>query len=257
MANYTYTIFDGDPSQSGPCAWAGHEGITIEADNDRDAENQVQVILGEECAGLCDADEYRVGDTIHAIVWNDAGRIVATPSYALTVDDLVLDPDVCRWEYADAYVVVGGDGQPCDCYTRIGAHPAGVWYVDDGDDDTRTDTHGPYLSEEAAEEASRRTASEQHEGLAGEDAEDMQHRLLVERAGEPDPEGQYCVYWWTVGEDEKVVDRYPTADAAEAAAEIAQIALEVKHPGGGLLCGYEARLLCEESRGQDDEEMIS
>jgi hypothetical protein len=157
--------------------------------------------------------------------------------------------------------------EPGDCYTRVGrsyrldvdsldgetdylsekdareaalAAVTTAWWYDDGDDDCRCDTYGPYDSEEEAREAACSAASENDESAAGEDADAMRDRLLTERAGYPDPGGEYCVYWETVGDDAHVVARYATEEAAEAAATLADEALRARH-SGHLLCGYGVR----------------
>jgi hypothetical protein len=159
----------------------------------------------------------------------------------------------------------GADGvEPFDCYTRVGyswridsdaldsdadyssakeaaaaaaAAIVQVWWYDDGDDDNR-DLEGPYDTREDAHEAAISAAEDADEGEGGEDADSVARRILLERAGDPDPEGEYCVLWETIGDDSHVVARYSTAEAAEAAAELAQRRLEASHPGGRLMCGY-------------------
>jgi hypothetical protein len=168
--------------------------------------------------------------------------------------------------------------EPGDCYTRVGysyhvdvdsldadvgygteaeAREAACdavstrWWYDDGDDDCRCDTYGPYDSEQAASEAAEQAASENDESAVGEDADAMRTRLLTERAGDPDPEGEYCVYWETCGDDEHVVARYATADAADAAATLGDDSLRSRH-SGQLLCGYDVRRLIDGEWVRDD-----
>ena len=57
---------------------------------------------------------------------------------------------------------------------------------------------------------------------------------------EPDADGEYCIYWQTVGDDPHVVGRYATADEAQAVAEAMARKLHSVHRGQ-LLCGYEVR----------------
>jgi hypothetical protein len=161
------------------------------------------------------------------------------------VIDYVTEPlGAINWNAGERFDYVaclyGDDGaQPGDCRVRVGEDESGVWWLDDGDD-TESALHGPYNDRESAEAAAKQLAEEQDEANTGEDAEDMAARLLDERAGEPDPEGEWCVYWNTVGDDSHVVERYATEDAASAAAQRSQAALEARHPGR-LLCGYEVR----------------
>ena len=57
-----------------------------------------------------------------------------------------------------------------------------------------------------------------------------------------DPDGEWCVYWTTVGNDAHVVATYETEEDAQAVCDERQRALAAKHPGD-LLCGYEVRSL--------------
>ena len=149
---------------------------------------------------------------------------------------------------AASYVmcVYGDDGaQPGDCYTRVGQDEDGWWWADDGDDIERPETYGPFRSEAEAREKAQAVADAQNEAEPGEDAEDMLDRSRAEAAGEPDPEGEYAVYWETVGDDAHPVERYSSEEAAEARAAQMQDGLHRSHPGGPLLCGYGVRRLVE------------
>jgi hypothetical protein len=59
-----------------------------------------------------------------------------------------------------------------------------------------------------------------------------------------DPEGEWCVYWTTAGDDAHMVARYATEGDAQAICDERQRALRAKHPGD-LLCGYEVRSLVD------------
>jgi hypothetical protein len=135
--------------------------------------------------------------------------------------------------------------QPGDCYTRLGQDEDGQWWVDDGDDTVRCDTYGPFATREEAREAAEALAASQDEADADEDAEAMLDRMRTETAGEPDPQGEWCVYWETVGDDARVVERYETELQAEARAAQLDAALNERHPGGNLLCGYAVRQLLD------------
>lgn len=219
-------------------------------------------------------------DTDRPTPWHDAPGIVsATPGNqdsgrcrwtvvtadpdaleaALDADDAVIEYDVVdaarpcgdvEWDRDKTYgyvaCVYGDDGdQPGDCYLRVGQDEAGRWWIDDGDDDVRTDVRGPHVAEGQARAAAAAAAKEQDESDGADDAADLAERRLRERAGEPDPDGAWCVWWETVGDDSHPEERYATRDAAEAAAELAQQRLEQSHPGGGLLCGYTVRRLAD------------
>jgi hypothetical protein len=157
--------------------------------------------------------------------------------------------DVC-WDEGEIYYYVscvyGTEGDdPGDSYVRVGEDELGLWWTDDGDESVRQDIRGPYNTEGEAREDAELIADDQHEGEPGEDAETMKERLLTEEAGEPDASGDWCVYWETVGDDGHVVDRYPSRDAANAAAKRSQGHLEYKHPGGNLLCNFGVRQLVD------------
>ena len=130
---------------------------------------------------------------------------------------------------------------PFDCYTRIGQDEDGMYWFDEGDDQTRYE-YGPFPTRKDAVAAAQAYAAENDEGVGGEDADQMKERLLRQTAGEPDNEGEYCVWWSTVGDDSHVVGRYATAEQAMAAGELADRDLRERYPGT-LLCGFEVRRL--------------
>lgn len=155
-----------------------------------------------------------------------------------------------HWESDAAEVYVqccyGTDGdQPGDCYTRVGQAGDGTWWVDDGDDDVRVEEYGPYASREEAIVRSKEIAVDQHEGLGDEDAETMLDRLRTEAVGDPDPEGEWCVWWDTALDDSGAVERYPSCEAAGARADQMNDGLAANNPGTHLLCGYTVRMLNE------------
>ena len=118
------------------------------------------------------------------------------------------------------------------------------WWIEDGDDACRTDEYGPYSSREEAIAEAERMAAEQDEAEPGEDADDMRRRQLKETAGDPSPDGEYCVWWETAGDDSHVVDRYDSEEAADAAADLANEGLRSCHQGR-LLCRYTTRTLVD------------
>ena len=148
----------------------------------------------------------------------------------------------------------GRDGdEPGDCYIRVGRDSLGFWWIDDGDDDERGYLRGPFRDAAAADETAAEWAAEQDEGDDSPSAAAMLERSLRATAGDPDPAGPYAVWWETVGDDAHIVDRYPSRDAADAAARLANDELRAHHPGGRLLCGYEVRVLHSgEWEGIDD-----
>lgn len=121
------------------------------------------------------------------------------------------------------------------------------WYVrtwdDAGGSDEADDT--AYETEAEAIAAAEELAAAKDEGDGTEDAEDYQSRQLTEAAGEPDPRGEWGVWWVTVGDDAHVVARYGTEAAATAAAALANEKLHAQHPGGNLLCGHEVRCMVD------------
>lgn len=164
------------------------------------------------------------------------------------IGDYVTEPlgDV-DWEAAYGYVacLYGDDSsEPGDCRVRVGQDDAGLWWLDDGDDDC-SESSGPYYDRASAEVAAKKLAQEQHEGEEGEDADAMIARLEAECAGEPCDDGDWCVYWLTGGDDEHVVARYDSEDAATAACDGRNRNLARQYPGGNLLCGYAVRRLVD------------
>lgn len=71
---YTYTIFDADPSQSGPCAWPSHEDVEVEADSPEEA---LAEALSEAASTGDMWGEYEPGDVLHVLVWDADGQVVA------------------------------------------------------------------------------------------------------------------------------------------------------------------------------------
>lgn len=163
------------------------------------------------------------------------------------------------WETVTTYVATyptDYEDGACDVEVQVGEDDDGVWYIrtrdDAGGSDDAPDT--AYDSRDDAVSAAEEFAEANDEGDGeGDDAEDYLRGQLEARAGEPSEDGEWCVYWWTVGDDEHVVARYDTRDAAEAATQIANEGLHAAHPGS-LLCGYEVRSLVDgEWVGADDE----
>lgn len=248
MNNYKYTIHDSEVFGVPGQPWPAHMQIEIFAASDKDATEAVIEILKEEASNLSTADGYSVNDQIHGLVWEDE-TLVGHIRHALTIEDLDPDKsDVDDWETVTTYVATfpADDGEgACDVEVQVGtAH--GAWFIrttdDGGGSDDAPDT--AYATRGEAVTAAEEFAEEHDEGN-GRTAEDYLYKKLVDTAGKPDPKGEWCVYWETVGDDAHVVERYPTEDAARAAAEITSGELEETHPGGRLLCGYSVRQLVE------------
>lgn len=155
--------------------------------------------------------------------------------------------DVSQWETVAVYVATypSDDGEgACDVEVQIG-EAAGQWYVRTQDDAGGMD-EGPVLSygsRRAAAEAAEELASEMDESDGTQDAEQYLRAGLERQAGDPDPAGEWCVYWETALDDAGPRARYATRAAAEAAARLADADLRRHHPGGGLLCGHSVRVL--------------
>lgn len=71
MREYTYTIFDADPAQSGPCWWPGAVGVRIEASTADDAA-ELALELALEQARAC--PDYTTGDRLWCVIWDEAGE---------------------------------------------------------------------------------------------------------------------------------------------------------------------------------------
>jgi|GEM_PF-1500036 len=85
---YRYTVFNADPMSSGGSAWPDRSDVELEADDAAEAAALVEASLAAAASGLSGADGYEVGDTLHALVWDEDGTVVASPKYVLTEDDL-------------------------------------------------------------------------------------------------------------------------------------------------------------------------
>jgi len=229
-------------------------GDAVEHDENEEPDG-VQFILPPENSGQIVEVSYGWdGEYIYERAFDKSDRTTTYSCYELPVatasewdaenDTEAPEPeksDVNDWDTV-AYFVrtfpddsVTGEGA-CDVEVQVGAFD-GVWFLrttdDAGGDDDCDGT--VYSTRSKAEAAAAEFAADCDEG-DGEVAEEYLARKLEEQAGDPDPDGTWCVYWTTV-DDEYPEDRYPTRDAATAACEIAQAAL-VQHAPGGLLCGY-------------------
>lgn len=74
-----------------------------------------------------------------------------------------------------------------------------------------------------------------------DDIPDVPEPELASETIDANPDGDYAVYWTTVGDDERVIERYTTREDAETIAAERQRSLRATNPGN-LLCGYEARV---------------
>lgn len=73
MLVLTYTIFDGNPAQSGPCNWPSHTDIPIRAAT---LENAVARIEKQAVRTAQESGEYEDGDRLWFIVWDKDGIAV-------------------------------------------------------------------------------------------------------------------------------------------------------------------------------------
>ena len=134
MAKYTYTIFDSNPNECGPCEWPSHCQVEIAADCADAALELVSQQLESEAAELYTSDGYEPGDHIHAIVWDaEGGRCVGQTVYTITAGDLGQDETdhQARLERAAALLAatdLGGD------QWAYYAHEMGRYYVVDASD---------------------------------------------------------------------------------------------------------------------------
>jgi hypothetical protein len=80
--NYTYTIYDADPSVAGGCAWPSHQDIPIEGD---DIETVCAAVEDEmrSVGRACGA--YESGERLWADVYEDDGTIARTLTVTLDV----------------------------------------------------------------------------------------------------------------------------------------------------------------------------
>lgn len=173
--------------------------------------------------------------------------------------------DVDNWECVASYVATfdSCDWSSEDQESEVGAVDVRVCVGTDGkswfvrtDDDGGGSDEAPdraFKSEEAAKKFAEKFASKRHEGGEASCAEDFLDARLEEARGEPNSEGEFCVYWETVGDDAHIVECYDTMEQASAAAAIYQKQLEERHPGR-LLCGYSARTVADVTGEEHDGE---
>lgn len=168
--------------------------------------------LGYREAALCAA----------ALAGRDDGALPAQPCGEITWEDET-------YHYVACYYGVEGD-QPGDCYLRVGVDPAGVWWIEDGDEDVRLSPE-PCVSAATAHAAAAQQAADLDEAESGEDADAMAARLLAARQ-DPDPDGE----WATVDSQTGVLwARYASHDGAQAAVEAWYEARQAANPGSQLL----------------------
>jgi hypothetical protein len=199
-----------------------------------------RVVTREEAEEIEAEDEYN--HIVKSVPLEREADDEAADSVTEPVGDLKWSEYVCF--YVSAVYGATGD-EPGDCYVRVGEDELGLWWIDDGDAAVRQDIEGPFNTEAEACNAAEELVSERHEGEPGEDAEAVTTRLLEEAAGEPDANGEWSLYWETVGDDSCIVERYGSEGAALAAAALAQNQLEIKNPGGNRLCSYGVRQLID------------
>jgi len=203
-----------------------------------DALDALEETLTEE---LTESGEYRHGAM-------SQGKCCAAESAVAKIVSLGKD-DVSRWEtvatYVSTYPSDDGEGA-CDVEVQIG-ETGGVWFVrsrdDAGGSDEADDTM--YSTEDDAYEAAESLAAEQDESDGADNAEEYLRKATESRAGEPDTDGSWCVYWETALDDAGPRARYATRAQAEAAASLANDGLSKHNPGGNLLCGFEVRELVD------------
>lgn len=69
---------------------------------------------------------------------------------------------------------------------------------------------------------------------------------LATDAYEPDADGEFCVFWETVGDDAHLIERYTTHEAAAAVCHQKNREFSARNPSGGgttYLCGFSVRSL--------------
>lgn len=96
---YAYTIYDRDPSR-GPALTLA-EDVAVEADTEDEAVDELRDAIEVAAAGLSPEDGYAVGDTIVGHLECD-GVIVRTVTYALTSEDLGVEPITCACSHCAA-----------------------------------------------------------------------------------------------------------------------------------------------------------
>jgi hypothetical protein len=72
-----------------------------------------------------------------------------------------------------------------------------------------------------------------------------------------DPNGQYAVWWETIGDDAHIVNRYNSYEAAQAVCDEYQREFLSRHPhSGGVTyrCGFGVRMFCDDGWYSVDEE---
>jgi len=68
MAQYTTTIFDGDPAASGPCAWPDWDQRLTVADS---ADEAASMALDLACEEARLGGQYARGDRLWVLVWDE------------------------------------------------------------------------------------------------------------------------------------------------------------------------------------------
>lgn len=81
-----------------------------------------------------------------------------------------------------------------------------------------------------------------------DDIPDVASPSLATDENEPDSDGEYAVYWETVGDDAHVVTRYGSHEAAEAVCRQKNREFSARNPSSGgttYLCGFGVRQLVD------------
>lgn len=141
-----------------------------------------------------------------------------------------------------------------DVSVEIGENRSGVaGYILRTSDDAGgdNDLRGYVFENEADAIEFAKNYARKNDVADGKSAEDFLGAAMEAEAVE-DEDGEFAVYWETVGEDADVVSRHADFEAASAAAQIRQKNLEESNPGD-LLCGYGVRVLVDGEWVETDE----
>lgn len=75
MSALTYTVYDGDPASSGPCAWPSHDGVEVEAGS---VDALLAMVTPSVIAMAVRCGQYDAGDSLWIVVWDEDGIVLST-----------------------------------------------------------------------------------------------------------------------------------------------------------------------------------
>lgn len=188
--------------------------------------NGLRLLLADED---CGAAIYAVAAAIR-----DSGAEVEIEIETNDGDPEALNNDDALWVMSDHALLIDGDEVATWQRCAVGDYGDDGWQVDEDTDGDDKLPDGVAVALNA---------------LGMEDSiPDVPEPPAADEQYTEDPDGEYAVYWETVGDDAHVVARYASLEAAEAVCDQRNREFREANPSSGTsgyLCGYSVRGLAD------------